>query len=86
VAAALLWVAAVVLAVQWAYAAQFGVDDGAGFNVAGVPLPVAVSPLWLGVVVSVLAGLGALAAHYAIRARARVEVRLDSTETVGDSR
>jgi branched-chain amino acid transport system permease protein len=85
-AAALLWVAAVVIAVQWAYAAQFGVDDGTGFNVGGVPLPMAASPLWLGVVVSVLAGLGALATHYAIRARARVDVRSGATETVGDSR
>ena len=80
-AAALLWVAAVVLAVQWAYAAQFGVDDGAGFNAGSVPLPMTASPLWLGLVVFVLAALGALAARYAVRAQARVAVRSGSTQT-----
>ncbi|CAB3801409.1 hypothetical protein LMG28614_05389 [Paraburkholderia ultramafica] len=85
VAAALLWSAAVMLAVQWAYAAQFGVDDGAGFNVAGLPLPMAASPVWFGVAVFMLAALGALAARYTSRARARVDVRSSSTQTAGSS-
>jgi branched-chain amino acid transport system permease protein len=82
-AAALLWTIAVVLAVQWAYAAQFGADDGAAFNVTGVPLRLASSPLWLGVAVFMLAALGMLSAHYAVRARARLAAVRSVTQTAG---
>ena len=75
-AATLLWTAAVVLAVQWAYAAQFGADDGAVFGgnagTAGIGASGAAgaSPLTLGAVVIVLAALGALSTRYAVRAQA----------------
>ena len=69
-AAALLWTAALVLAVQWAYAVQFGADDAGLFNVTGVSLGMASSPVWLGVAFFVLAALGAVAARYALCARA----------------
>lgn len=85
-AAALLWTAAVVLAVQWAYAAQFGTDDGAAFNLAGVPSPGALSPLWLGVVLVVLGASGALAAHRAVRAQARLAGRARASQSAGDAR
>jgi branched-chain amino acid transport system permease protein len=81
-AGALLWGAAVVLVVQWAYAVQFGVDDGAAFGDAGAPWPLAVSPLWLGVIVFMLAVSGALATRYASRARARLAAQLGSAQTV----
>jgi branched-chain amino acid transport system permease protein len=77
-AAALLWSAAVVLAVQWAYAARFGADDGGAFGGAGVPWPLAASTLSLGGAVVVLAGLGALSARYAARARARIAAHAGS--------
>jgi branched-chain amino acid transport system permease protein len=67
-AAALLWTAAAVLAVQWAYAAQFRADDGAPFSVAGVPSWMAASAARLGVSLVILAVLGGLAARYAKRA------------------
>jgi branched-chain amino acid transport system permease protein len=70
-----LWLAAVVLAVQWAYAAQFGADDGTGLNVTGVPVALAASPLRLAVALGVLAALGALSARYAALAQARLEKR-----------
>ncbi|CAB3796900.1 branched-chain amino acid ABC transporter permease [Paraburkholderia fynbosensis] len=85
-AGALLWGAALVLAVQWAYAVQFGGDDGAAFGDAGAPWPLAASPLWHGVIVFMLAVSGALATRYASRARARLVGRPDSAQTAGDPR
>ena len=85
-AAASLWIAAVVLAVQWAYAAQFGMDDGTGLNVTCVPLAMATSPLWLGVALTALAALGAVCAHAAVRARAKLANRthhVDSAASTG---
>lgn len=89
-AAALLWTAAIVLAVQWAYAAQFGADDGAAFSARDLPLPGAASPLWLGAALCVLAALGAVSTHGAVRARARLSPRAaprpGATQTTGDAR
>jgi branched-chain amino acid transport system permease protein len=82
--AALLWTAAVVLAVQWAYAVQFGANDGVAFSIAGMPIEVASSHLRLGATVIVLAVSGSLAARYATRARARLALRFTSTVT-GDA-
>jgi branched-chain amino acid transport system permease protein len=70
--AAWLWIAAIVVAVQWAYAAQFGSDDGTGLNVTGMPTAIAASPLGLGVVLVILAALGALCARCALRAQAEM--------------
>jgi len=92
-AAALLWTAAVVLAVQWAYAVQFGSDDGGVFSGTGgaggmgALVWLGGSPLTLGAVVFMLAALGGVAAHYAIRAQARLADTLSSaTHTDGDER
>ncbi|SIT44773.1 ABC-type branched-chain amino acid transport system, permease component [Paraburkholderia ribeironis] len=85
-AAALLWTATVVLAVQWAYAAQFGTNDGAAFNLAGVPWSSAASPLWLGVALFVLGASGALATHCAVRAQARLAGRARASQSTGDAR
>nr|WP_234486542.1 branched-chain amino acid ABC transporter permease [Paraburkholderia aspalathi] len=91
-ASAVLWTLAVVLAVQWAYAVQFGAADGAAFSVIGVPLEPASPHLWLGVVVCMLAAPGALAAHYAHRAQARLAGRASAsasasaTPITGDAR
>ncbi|PRY03163.1 branched-chain amino acid ABC transporter permease [Paraburkholderia sp. BL25I1N1] len=86
-AAALLWTVAVVLAVQWAYAAQFGASDGAAFDVPGVPSWIIASPLYFGAMIFVLATLGALAAHYARRAQALLmSPRSSATATAGASR
>jgi branched-chain amino acid transport system permease protein len=86
-AAALLWTVAAVLAVQWAYAAQFGADDGAVFNVPGVPLWINASPLYFGSTIFVLAALGGLSAHYAIRAQTLLAaMRSNATHTAGASR
>ncbi|MGF6568571.1 branched-chain amino acid transport system permease protein [Paraburkholderia sp. GAS333] len=74
--AALLWIAFVVLAVQWAYAVQFGADDGANSGVPGVPSALAASPVSLCAVLFVLAGLGAVFARYAVRAHARLVNRV----------
>ncbi|WNC90849.1 branched-chain amino acid ABC transporter permease [Paraburkholderia sp. FT54] len=85
-AAALLWTAAAVLAVQWAYAAQFGLDEGAAFNVAGVPSWIDASPLYFGATLFVLAALGGLSAHYAIRAQALLAaMRSSTTHSAGAS-
>jgi branched-chain amino acid transport system permease protein len=86
-AAALLWTVAAVLAVQWAYAAQFGADDGAVFNVPGVPLWINASPLYFGSTIFVLAALGGLSAHYAIRAQTLLAaMRSNATHATGASR
>jgi branched-chain amino acid transport system permease protein len=86
VASAVLWTLAVVLAVQWAYAVQFGADDGAAFNVIGVPLATASPQFWLGGAVFMLAIAGALAARYALRAQARLAVRASAAPSTGDAR
>jgi branched-chain amino acid transport system permease protein len=85
VVSAVLWALAVVLAVQWAYAAQFGADDGAVFNVIGMPLTMAAPHPWLGIAVGMLAIGGALAARYAFRAQARLAVRVDAAPAIGDT-
>jgi branched-chain amino acid transport system permease protein len=87
-AATLLWVAAIVLAVQWAYAAQFGADGGAAVDTTGAPWPLAVPSLSLGAVILMLAASGALATRYAKRASARIAGRAGSpqTQTAGGSR
>ena len=84
-AAALLWTLAVVLAVQWAYAVQFGMDDSASFGVDGLPLWMASSALWFSGVVFMLAALGALSARYAARAQARLAMNSGSTRIAGDT-
>ncbi|WP_144108629.1 branched-chain amino acid ABC transporter permease [Paraburkholderia sp. BCC1886] len=86
-AAVLLLGAAVVVAVQWAYAVQFGADDGtvvAGlFTLPALPalptLPASAQSIasgsgaWtLGLTLTALAASGAFAAHAALRARARL--------------
>ncbi|NIF53659.1 branched-chain amino acid ABC transporter permease [Burkholderia sp. Ax-1724] len=81
--AVLLWSAAVVLAVQWAYAARFGADEGAagaifgfGANAGadGAPLASALSAVswWPAVALALLAAFGALTTRYAMRAHARL--------------
>ncbi|WP_408447662.1 branched-chain amino acid ABC transporter permease [Paraburkholderia sediminicola] len=86
-AAALLWTVAAVLAVQWAYAVQFGAEDGEVFNVPGMPSWINASPLCFGATVFVLAALGGLSAHYAIRAQALLAaVRSSATHMAGGSR
>jgi branched-chain amino acid transport system permease protein len=85
-AGVLSWGTAIVLAVQWAYAVQFGGEDGADFGGVGAPWPLAVSSLWLGVMVFTLAVAGALATRYASRARARLLGRSGSAQTAGGSR
>ncbi|MFM0649793.1 branched-chain amino acid ABC transporter permease [Paraburkholderia bryophila] len=84
--AALLWMAAIVLAVQWAYAVQFGADDGAVLNVASLSLEVVSSPFRLGVVLLMLAMPGAIAARYAIRAQARLAMPATEMQTLGEAR
>jgi len=86
-AAALLWTAAVVLAVQWAYAAQFGADEGAALVGTGALMGMGASPLGLGTTVLLLAALGGLSAHYAIRAQAHLAaMRSSATHSAGDAR
>ncbi|WP_144142480.1 branched-chain amino acid ABC transporter permease [Paraburkholderia sp. BCC1884] len=89
-AAALLWTAAIVLAVQWAYAAQFGVEEGAAVSTTGLPLTAISSPLWLGATLCVLVASGAMSTLGAIRAQARlaprVTVRRGATHTDGAAR
>ncbi|WP_429302985.1 branched-chain amino acid ABC transporter permease [Paraburkholderia sp. GAS199] len=72
-----LWTLAVVLAVQWAYAAQFGADEGGVAGVFGFltdPLSAKhASTLRLTLTVSLLAVCGAFAAHFATRARQRID-------------
>jgi branched-chain amino acid transport system permease protein len=68
--AAVSWGVAVVLAVQWAYAVQFGADDGAAPGVPdvfGLPLDHAASRLELAVAIGVLAAFGAALAFAAKR-------------------
>jgi branched-chain amino acid transport system permease protein len=66
---------------------QFGADDGAAFNVIGVPLETASPHLWLGVAVFMLAAPGALAARYAVRAQARLALRASAStaQITGDA-
>jgi branched-chain amino acid transport system permease protein len=81
------WCAALVLAVQWAYAAQFGAHETALFGVVGVSLGRATAALWrVGVVVCLLAALGAVAARYARRAQGKVAGRSSATQTTGARR
>ncbi|MEC5405395.1 branched-chain amino acid ABC transporter permease [Paraburkholderia sp. MPAMCS5] len=79
--AILLWSAAVVLAVQWAYAAQFGADEG-----AAVPWLILSPPWRLGVAVLLLAASGTLAAFHAARAQTRLTARTRAQAHAGDTR
>ncbi|HEX7933906.1 MAG TPA: branched-chain amino acid ABC transporter permease [Paraburkholderia sp.] len=79
--AILLWSAAVVLAVQWAYAAQFGADEG-----AAAPWLMLSSPWRLGISVLLLAASGTLAACYAARAQTRLTARTRAQAHAGDTR
>jgi branched-chain amino acid transport system permease protein len=74
----LLWALAIVFAVQWAYAAQFGTDDGAASTFMGVPLADASSHLWLGVAVVMLGIAALLTLRYAHRAQAGLMVRVNA--------
>nr|WP_244201191.1 branched-chain amino acid ABC transporter permease [Paraburkholderia rhynchosiae] len=93
-AATLLWAAAVVLAVQWTYAVQFGVDEGAALRVVGarafasgasVMSFVVSSPLRLGIVLSMLAVSGTLAALYTSRAQRRLVAHARAIPNAGDT-
>nr|WP_051377524.1 branched-chain amino acid ABC transporter permease [Paraburkholderia dilworthii] len=73
--AVLLLTAATVLAVQWAYAIQFGADESAALRVgdqSSLISFVVLSPLRLGATIFVLAAFGAVAALYASRAQSRL--------------
>jgi branched-chain amino acid transport system permease protein len=101
-AAGLLWLAATVFAVQWAYAAQFGADEsaasgalfgtgagaGTGAAVSGVPLPspLAATPLYLALALVALAALAALTTRYALRAPARVVAHARAARSSGAAR
>jgi len=88
-AALVLWSAAVVLAVQWAYAVQFGADEAAVLRIpAGLSLVsfVLASPWRLAVAVGALVGGGALAALAANRAQTRLAARTRALQNTGDAR
>ncbi len=88
-AALVLWSAAVVLAVQWAYAVQFGADEGAALRVPAGPSLVSfvlASPWRLAVAVGALVGGGALAALAANRAQTRLAARTRALQNTGDAR
>ncbi len=88
-AALVLWSAAVVLAVQWAYAVQLGADEGAALRVPAGPSLVSfvlASPWRLAVAVGALVGGGALAALAANRAQTRLAARTRALQNTGDAR
>ncbi|MPW09452.1 branched-chain amino acid ABC transporter permease [Paraburkholderia sp. CNPSo 3155] len=92
-AAGLLWLAAIVIAVQWAYAAQFGADEGAAFSAwfgagasADVPVAPALSPLPLALALVALAALAALSTRHALRAHARVTAHARAARSSGAAR
>ena len=78
--ALLTWTLAVVLAVQWAYAVQFGADDGERLRLAGLPYDTVSSGKWLAVVVCVLAGIGWVASRYASVAWTQLTRRVPTTQ------
>jgi len=87
-AAILLWTVATVLAVQWAYAVQFGAEEGAALRVGGQSSWlsfVTASPLRLGLTIFVLAALGALAALSASRAQTRLAAHVRTMQNAGGS-
>jgi branched-chain amino acid transport system permease protein len=86
IAAILLWTAATVLAVQWAYAVQFGAQEGAALRVGGQSSLlsfVVSSPLRLGMTIFVFAALGALAALYASREQTRLAAHARARQNAG---
>jgi branched-chain amino acid transport system permease protein len=96
-AAVLLWLAAIVFGVQWAYAAQFGADEGATFSVffgaggtdvTGAPplSPLAASPLHLALALLALGAGAALTTRVALRAHARVAADARATRSHGAAR
>ncbi|MGF6841998.1 branched-chain amino acid transport system permease protein [Paraburkholderia youngii] len=92
-AAGLLWLAAIVIAVQWAYAAQFGADEGAAFSAlfgagAGTDVTVAptLSPLPLALTLVALAALATLSTRHALRAHARVTAHARAARSSGAAR
>ncbi|SMG13731.1 branched-chain amino acid ABC transporter permease [Paraburkholderia susongensis] len=98
--AALLWLAAIVLAVQWAYAARFGADEGAAGVIFGLGANVGIgngpllsawsaSPFWPAIALAVLAALGTLSTRHAMRAQARLADNAGDASaalSTGDSR
>lgn len=70
--ALLAWMLATVLAVQWAYAVQFGTDNGESANLAGLPLNDASTGKWLMMGMCLLAGMGWFAARQAHSAWTRL--------------
>jgi branched-chain amino acid transport system permease protein len=85
-AAILLWTVATVLAVQWAYAVQFGAEEGAALRVGGESSWlsfVTASPMRLGLTIFVLAALGALAALSASRAQTRLAAHVRTMRNAG---
>jgi len=89
----LLWLAAVVLAVQWAYAAQFGADEGAalgaifgtrGGDAAAGSVP-GLSAARLALLLCVLAVCAALATRRAIRAHADLAGHTRAVQRPGDA-
>lgn len=86
VSAALAWTGAVVLAVQWAYARQFGTDDGTGLPFSGLLLAgVTSSGEWISAAVVLLAGAGWIASRGARRAWPR-DARATNAHEAGSIR
>ncbi|MFL6640659.1 MAG: branched-chain amino acid ABC transporter permease [Paraburkholderia graminis] len=88
-AALLLWSAAIVLAVQWAYAAQFGADEGAALRIGTASSLIAFgvsSPWRLVVAIVALAACGTLAALAASRAQTRLAAHARALHNAGDTR
>ncbi|MFM0737126.1 branched-chain amino acid ABC transporter permease [Paraburkholderia xenovorans] len=82
-ACVLLWTLAVVLAVQWAYAVQFGADDGAALGFVGVPVTAVASQVRLGLALAMLTALGAIAAHFTARAQTRLAAHVRAVTASG---
>jgi len=91
-AGVLLWLAAVVLAVQWAYAAQFGAHEGAavgaifgagggGMDAGGTPV---LSTVWLALLLCVLAMSATVMTRHAIRAHRDLAIRAPVVQRPGD--
>jgi len=78
-----------VLAVQWAYAAQFGADEGAALRAGTASSLIAFgvsSPWRLAVAIVALAACGTLAALAASRAQTRLAAHARALHNAGDTR